>query len=448
VPGSSKAKVQVLRSADRWSTGTNESSILNAYVHTIENSEHYIYIENQFFCSDVEQEHSLLEQYVGPPVKIFNGIAKAILQKIGEKMKAKEEFRVVIVIPAHPDGPLHVNPAVKVVLYGTLMTLFGSKGAIVPSVKDMATEYKLEEHGLHWQDYISVNSLWTHAKFPADPKHQAQMVYVHSKVMIVDDRFSIIGSANINDRSQEGDRDSEMAVVVDSLPEQRQGRAGVHSDRRAKAEKTSWPVTGGFAHSLRVHLWAEHLGMLEPDGTVGPQAAALLENPTSKECYKDQWCARGKQNQQILSEVFPYVPSDRIRTMALYAAEAITEQHRRASLSKADDKTKCGAAVFDPSCPKSMVVAGVSGMAEVAQAGVNVVTHGASAVTGFISDAIGGAEIECAPFGDFERLTGDNGVRGHLCEYPSCFLADDYTALVPGPLTKEGVANSSFHAFS
>lgn len=36
---------QVLRSADRWSTGTCECSILNAYIHTIENSEHYIYIE-------------------------------------------------------------------------------------------------------------------------------------------------------------------------------------------------------------------------------------------------------------------------------------------------------------------------------------------------------------------------------------------------------------------
>lgn len=36
---------QVLRSVDRWSAGTCESSILNAYIHTIENSEHYIYIE-------------------------------------------------------------------------------------------------------------------------------------------------------------------------------------------------------------------------------------------------------------------------------------------------------------------------------------------------------------------------------------------------------------------
>ncbi len=32
--------------------------------------------------------------------------------------------------------------------------------------------------------------------------------------MIVDDRLAIIGSANINDRSQKGDRDSELAAVI------------------------------------------------------------------------------------------------------------------------------------------------------------------------------------------------------------------------------------------
>ncbi len=32
--------------------------------------------------------------------------------------------------------------------------------------------------------------------------------------MIVDDRLVIIGSANINERSQRGDRDSETAAVI------------------------------------------------------------------------------------------------------------------------------------------------------------------------------------------------------------------------------------------
>lgn len=41
-----------------------------------------------------------------------------------------------------------------------------------------------------------------------------QQVYIHAKVCIVDDRLAIIGSANINERSQRGDRDSELAAVI------------------------------------------------------------------------------------------------------------------------------------------------------------------------------------------------------------------------------------------
>ena len=35
-----------------------------------------------------------------------------------------------------------------------------------------------------------------------------EILYIHSKLMIVDDKNMIIGSANINDRSLLGDRDS------------------------------------------------------------------------------------------------------------------------------------------------------------------------------------------------------------------------------------------------
>ena len=41
-----------------------------------------------------------------------------------------------------------------------------------------------------------------------------EIVYIHSKLMIVDDDIMLIGSANINDRSQLGERDSEIAMVV------------------------------------------------------------------------------------------------------------------------------------------------------------------------------------------------------------------------------------------
>ena len=38
------------------------------------------------------------------------------------------------------------------------------------------------------------------------------MIYVHSKGMVVDDEFVLIGSANINKRSLEGTRDTEIAM--------------------------------------------------------------------------------------------------------------------------------------------------------------------------------------------------------------------------------------------
>lgn len=41
-----------------------------------------------------------------------------------------------------------------------------------------------------------------------------QQCYIHTKLMIVDDRRVIVGSANLNDRSQNGDHDSEIAIVI------------------------------------------------------------------------------------------------------------------------------------------------------------------------------------------------------------------------------------------
>ncbi len=62
---------------------------------------------------------------------------------------------------------------------------------------------------------------------PADVRlgvHSCQGIVIHYprtmlvlnalQTMIVDDRLAIIGSANINERSQRGDRDSEIAAVI------------------------------------------------------------------------------------------------------------------------------------------------------------------------------------------------------------------------------------------
>lgn len=43
-------------------------------------------------------------------------------------------------------------------------------------------------------------------------KYRRFMIYVHAKGMIVDDEYVILGSANINQRSLAGTRDTEIAM--------------------------------------------------------------------------------------------------------------------------------------------------------------------------------------------------------------------------------------------
>ncbi len=69
--------------------------------------------------------------------------------------------------------------------------------------------------------------------------------------MIVDDRLTILGSANINDRSMLGYRDSEIDVII----EDQERIAGKMNGKPHKV--------GEFSHSLRCRLIKEHLGILK-----------------------------------------------------------------------------------------------------------------------------------------------------------------------------------------
>lgn len=62
-------------------------------------------------------------------------------------------------------------------------------------------------------DYIFFFGLRGHGKL--NDRAITELIYVHSKLMIVDDKRAIIGSANINDRSLCGNRDSELAMVIE-----------------------------------------------------------------------------------------------------------------------------------------------------------------------------------------------------------------------------------------
>ncbi|XP_004300745.1 PREDICTED: phospholipase D gamma 2-like [Fragaria vesca subsp. vesca] len=66
--------------------------------------------------------------------------------------------------------------------------------------------------------------------------------------MIVDDEYVIIGSANIDQRSMEGTRDTEIAM-------------GAYQPHHTWARKLSRPR--GKVYGYRMSLWQEHIGLVE-----------------------------------------------------------------------------------------------------------------------------------------------------------------------------------------
>ncbi|KAF9613992.1 hypothetical protein IFM89_014792 [Coptis chinensis] len=76
-------------------------------------------------------------------------------------------------------------------------------------------------------------------------KHRRFMIYVHSKLIIVDDTYVLIGSANVNQRSMDGRRDTEISIGC-YQPKYMGNKSG-HGD----------------VHAYRMSLWYEHTGRSE-----------------------------------------------------------------------------------------------------------------------------------------------------------------------------------------
>ena len=76
--------------------------------------------------------------------------------------------------------------------------------------------------------------------------------------MIVDDNVVIMGSANINDRSMLGNRDSEIAVIV-------QDQDKIQSKMNGKPYEV-----GKFTSQLRRKIYMEHLGIENEQEVIDP----------------------------------------------------------------------------------------------------------------------------------------------------------------------------------
>ncbi|KAJ6153804.1 Phospholipase D eukaryota [Penicillium chermesinum] len=242
-------EVQILRSSSMWSTGTpdvTEHSIMNAYVKLIEESEHFVYIENQFFISTCEIDGRKIENLIGD----------ALVERIVRAAKNGEAWRAVIVIPLMP---------------GFQNTVDSEGGTSVRLI--------MQSLGIEPEDYIQFFSLRTWGKIGPQKQLVTEQLYIHAKCMVVDDRAAIIGSANINERSMLGSRDSEVAAVVrdtDTITSTMDGKPY---------------VVGRFPHTLRMRLMREHLGI---------DVDELLEHDfaTEEELRKIQDDEDGRRNSQ------------------------------------------------------------------------------------------------------------------------------------------------------
>lgn len=84
---------QIIRSCSKWSHGVpTEHSIQNAYCDVIRNSQHFVYIENQFFITATSDKQK--------PVK--NLIGAAIVERIIRAARAGEKYKIIVVMPAIP----------------------------------------------------------------------------------------------------------------------------------------------------------------------------------------------------------------------------------------------------------------------------------------------------------------------------------------------------------
>ncbi|KAF2582022.1 hypothetical protein F2Q68_00002320 [Brassica cretica] len=218
-------------------------------VQAIRSAQHFIYIENQYFFGSSFNWDS--HKKLGAN----NLVPMEIALKIANKIRAREDFAAYIVIPMWPEG----NPT-NIIVQSILHYQYKTMQMMYRTIYEA-----LVEAGLDVSKHSSRNQPKKNAKpnaAQAQPLKSGRfMIYVHSKGMIVDDEFVLIGSANINQRSLEGSRDTEIAM-------------GGYQPHHSWAKKGSRPR--GQIFGYRMSLWAEHLGFLEE----------IFEKPENIECVR------------------------------------------------------------------------------------------------------------------------------------------------------------------
>ncbi|TGZ68790.1 hypothetical protein CRM22_004082 [Opisthorchis felineus] len=296
-----------------------ESSIISAYVECILEAKRFIYIENQFFISFLTIPEDILDGSISRPhstqsvvsigdydpyhllppgceTTVKNRLVDALYLRILRAHRENTPFRVYILLPLIPgftgtygDPKSHSQHKI---LYYLRLSLFVGDTALLP---------RLHRSEIDPDDYVSICGLRTYDEWPGG-ELKSEIIYIHSKFMVVDDCKMIVGSANINDRSLRGKRDSELAVLIEK------NQAGQHSPMEICP----------FVRRVRRSLMAEHLGVLPTlqRGVQGEWPDELLDDPVCDKFFNTIWKATAYKNAEIFEQVFNAIPANHLKSFS------------------------------------------------------------------------------------------------------------------------------------
>jgi phospholipase D1/2 len=328
-----------------------EINIQEAMVRAILGAQFFVYIENQYFVShhgtpqavddggnvrpmaqvptSPEMAHAWSDMSTAAALAlrsgtneahdVYNELVPALGQRLRAAILAGQPFHVYLMTPLHSEG-LMGDPINMSVMHLTMQTLtFGSQ-SLINLVKHAILEKALGSEGIaklspeelqgqlwnmpesSWQKYLTLLYGRTYDLLPG-AHLVTEQVYVHSKCLIADDRIAIVGSANINDRSLMGDRDTEIAALVLDPATESEVIDGKHPQQVRK-----------FAKDLRVALWKKHLGLSKKKTLVGPPAASDLSSVLDKPAAPATIAAIQKQakaNSAVYENAFDWIPRNK-----------------------------------------------------------------------------------------------------------------------------------------
>lgn len=191
--------------------------------------------------------------------------------------------------------------------------------------EELKTSASVAHHAMAGSGPVS-DEVW----FKEDPQSELknwiqEELYIHAKLLIVDDRYVVCGSSNLNDRSQEGDHDSELSIVMEDTR-----KIGIMMDGQ--------PYEAGYhAATLRRYLWREHMGLLGPQHfdakddmnalppSVNPNndihdqddSWKFTEDPLCDELWA-KWTGQADKNTEVFRHLFHADPDNHIKTFEDY----------------------------------------------------------------------------------------------------------------------------------